>query len=306
MRSNGKRPGDLAFLPSRAGERYPAPLSLLHPAFQARVDKSKNRAFTRNSKDYPRPNEFDPARWVDPPSPTFTEPLEQFPNLTGFSQFGFGKRTCQGIPIVEQDLFATMGGMAWGMDVRRQGRRSTDIGRGVHWDEYTPLLIAKPEPFRFHTLPRSKSKLHRMERMFNVATGAALPCEMRPGMAVGHFKPDPGGQGGAGAGTRVALNNSNVGWRDEDSVGSTSAGTNAPNETEADLAPKSCLGVSTTFDLAVLSSQELPEFPSHLEQHGGTFGFQLGGVDVKTKPRKRRQPQWTTCGWPRTVPGLES
>jgi hypothetical protein len=142
---------------------------------------------------YPDAETFNPQRWLDPSFPTFREPLTQFPNLNGFSQFGFGRRTCQGIPVVEQDLFLTMGGMAWAFDIRKRRDPLTGAELPVHWNDYTPLLIAKPTRFPFDALPRSRDKVARMRDMFEAArerarAGAAPDVEMD----ISQFKPDLG------------------------------------------------------------------------------------------------------------------
>ncbi|KAI0480069.1 cytochrome P450 [Xylariaceae sp. FL0804] len=106
-------------------------------------------AITRDEATYPDGEAFNPARWLSPAYPaTYREPLTQHPNLHGFSQFGFGRRTCQGVPIVEQDLFLAMGGLAWAFDIRKK-RLPDGSEVPVHWNDYTPLLIAKPAPFEF-------------------------------------------------------------------------------------------------------------------------------------------------------------
>ncbi|KAL2161788.1 hypothetical protein VTH06DRAFT_7572 [Thermothelomyces fergusii] len=135
---------------------------------------------TRDEAKYPDAETFNPARWLDPAFPTFREPLTQYPNLSGFSQFGFGRRTCQGIPIVEQDLFLAMGGLAWGFTIRRR-RDPQRPGRDlpVHWNDYTPLLIAKPAAFPFAAAPRSPERAARMRHMYRAAAAAGrLPREM--------------------------------------------------------------------------------------------------------------------------------
>ncbi|KAK0726719.1 cytochrome P450 [Lasiosphaeria miniovina] len=124
---------------------------------------------TRDEQMYPDAENFNPRRWLDPSFPTFREPLTQYPNLNGFSQFGFGRRTCQGIPVVEQDLFLTMGGMAWAFDVRKKRDARTGGEVPVHWNDYTPLLIAKPAPFPFDAVPRSRDKMLAMRAMYDEA-----------------------------------------------------------------------------------------------------------------------------------------
>ncbi|KAI1469495.1 cytochrome P450 [Daldinia caldariorum] len=127
-------------------------------------------AITRDESIYPDAHNFNPARWLEPRYPTYKEPLTMHPNLGGFSQFGFGRRTCQGLPIVEQDLFLTMGGMAWAFDLRKKLREDgSEIP--VHWNDYTPLLIAKPAPFEFDATVRSPLKEAALRNMWETGKG---------------------------------------------------------------------------------------------------------------------------------------
>jgi hypothetical protein len=123
------------------------------------------RGITRNEETYPDAETFNPARWLEPKYPTYKEPLTQHPNLHGFSQFGFGRRTCQGVPIVEQDLFLAMGGLAWALDIHKK-RRADGTEVPVHWNEYSPLLIAKPAPFEFDATPRSEAITQQLKAMW--------------------------------------------------------------------------------------------------------------------------------------------
>ncbi|KAK3903189.1 cytochrome P450 [Staphylotrichum tortipilum] len=126
-------------------------------------------AITRNEAVYPDPECFDPGRWLDPSYPTYREPLSRYPNLNGFSQFGFGRRTCQGIPVVEQDLFMAMGGLAWAFHVLPRTKKPPWWRRPPslrYWNEFTPLLIAKPKPFPFRLIPRGEDRVVQVRRMF--------------------------------------------------------------------------------------------------------------------------------------------
>jgi hypothetical protein len=124
----------------------------------------------RDEKIYPGGEVFNPARWLEPEYPTYKEPLTLHPNLNGFSQFGYGRRTCQGIPIVEQDLYLAMGGMAWAFHFRKkQCADGTEIP--VHWNDYTPLLIAKPSPFEFDAVVRSDEKRILLSQMWETGKG---------------------------------------------------------------------------------------------------------------------------------------
>lgn len=123
---------------------------------------------TRDESVYPDAETFNPSRWLDPSYSTYRAPLTQYPNLNGYSQFGFGRRTCQGVPIVEQDLFLTMGGMAWAFDIRKK-RDATGKELPVHWNDFTPLLIAKPVRFPFDAVPRSEERMRKMTDMYEDA-----------------------------------------------------------------------------------------------------------------------------------------
>ncbi len=107
-------------------------------------------------------------RWLDPAFPTYREPLTQHPNLNGFSQFGFGRRTCQGIPIVDQDLLLSFGGLAWAFNVSKK-RDAAGNEIPVHWNDFTPLLIAKPKKFQFDLTPRSDEKMVAMREMYELS-----------------------------------------------------------------------------------------------------------------------------------------
>ncbi|KAK4214279.1 putative cytochrome P450 E-class, group I [Rhypophila decipiens] len=151
-------------------------------------------AITRDENTYPDAEAFNPLRWLDPSFPTYREPLTQYPNLSGFSQFGFGRRTCQGVPIVEQDLFLTMGGMAWGLNIRKKRDPETGLEVPVHWNDYTPLLIAKPMPFPFDAFARSDEKRRMMKDMYEDANSRMQDQDMKGDdevrAALGEYKKD--------------------------------------------------------------------------------------------------------------------
>lgn len=141
-----------------------------------------DRGITRDEATYPDAEAFNPRRWLDPSfTSTYREPLTQYPNLNGFSQFGFGRRTCQGIPIVEQDLFLTMGGMAWAFDIRKKRDPETGLEVPVHWNDYTPLLIAKPAKFEFNAVARSEEKKRMMREMYEDANARMESQDQRGG-----------------------------------------------------------------------------------------------------------------------------
>jgi hypothetical protein len=71
------------------------------------------RAISRDPEIYPDPETFNPLRWVQPEYPTYQEPLTQFPTIINSSQFGYGRRTCQGQTVADEDLLIGIGSIAW-------------------------------------------------------------------------------------------------------------------------------------------------------------------------------------------------
>jgi hypothetical protein len=135
------------------------------------------RGITRDPKRYPDPENFHPERWLAPNFPTFREPLTEYPNLKGFSQFGYGRRTCQGVDIVEQELFLVMGGLAWAFDIRKK-RNKFGYEVPVPTDKYTSLLIAKPEKFQFGMKPVSQDRVNMIKKDWMEINGGKTADEV--------------------------------------------------------------------------------------------------------------------------------
>lgn len=72
---------------------------------------------------------------------------------------------------MEQDLFLAMGGMAWAFWIRKKIDQETGKEIEVHWDEYSPLLIAKPAPFQLDLEVRNDDVRRRLERMWESGKG---------------------------------------------------------------------------------------------------------------------------------------
>ncbi|KZM23286.1 uncharacterized protein EKO05_0004435 [Ascochyta rabiei] len=70
-------------------------------------------AISRDPETYPDPETFNPLRWLKPEYPTYREPLTQFPTIINSSQFGYGRRVCQGQTVADEDLFIGIGSIAW-------------------------------------------------------------------------------------------------------------------------------------------------------------------------------------------------
>lgn len=132
---------------------------------------------SRNPERYPCPNTYNPDRWMDPTFPTYQEPLTRFPTICYYSQFGYGRRTCQGQEVTEADLFCGLGALAWGFNIRKAINPDTGLEIPVPEMDYSILLIAKPKWFQFSLTPRSEKRRMRIKELFE-----AENCK-------GHFRP---------------------------------------------------------------------------------------------------------------------
>lgn len=70
-------------------------------------------SISRDPEVFTDPDAFNPLRWLDASFPTFREPLTNYPTITSYSQFGYGRRVCQGQGVVDADLFVGLGSVAW-------------------------------------------------------------------------------------------------------------------------------------------------------------------------------------------------
>ncbi|KAG0648686.1 Cytochrome P450 monooxygenase psoD [Hyphodiscus hymeniophilus] len=116
---------------------------------------------TRDPKIYPNADWFNPGRWLDPAYPTYREPLTTFPRLEGHSQFGYGRRACMGVDIVNHELFLVCGALAWAYNLKKKiGKDGREI---VPKDlEYSSLLIAKPDWFELDLIVRDEKKRQKI------------------------------------------------------------------------------------------------------------------------------------------------
>jgi len=123
---------------------------------------------TREPEVYPAAETFLPDRWLNPSYPTFREPLSTYPKLEGHSQFGYGRRVCMGVDIVNHELFLVCGALAWAYNMRK---KRDENGRGIELndEDYSNLLISKPVPFVFDLTVRDELKRKSIVEMWEKA-----------------------------------------------------------------------------------------------------------------------------------------
>ena len=116
------------------------------------------RAITRDPSLYPSPSSFNPDRWLSPSYPTYRTPLSQYPSIKGFTTFGYGRRYCQGVDLVEAELICGIGGMAWAFDKEKGKKMGGGEQMEVPDHDYTSLLISRPKPFEYSLSARTPAR----------------------------------------------------------------------------------------------------------------------------------------------------
>ena len=106
----------------------------------------------RDPEVFTDPDAWNPLRWLDSTFPTYQEPLSKYPSITGYSQFGYGRRICTGQGVTEADLFVGLGSVAW---LFSMGTDCEDAGVEV---ETTPAVKLDAEPMAMDQSPASSRR----------------------------------------------------------------------------------------------------------------------------------------------------
>lgn len=118
--------------------------------------KDRNRIH-RDPSLYPNPETFIPDRWLDSSYPTFREPLKQYPNITNYSAFGFGRRICPGMHIAERSLYILVSRIAWACDIQKKyGDDGKEIAVPLY--DYCDGFNVQPNWFAFDLKVRSDKR----------------------------------------------------------------------------------------------------------------------------------------------------
>lgn len=128
----------------------------------ADVHHAPHRAINRVESKYPDPETFNPARWLEASYPTYQEPLSKYPNFRdskyGMHSFGYGRRKCLGMDIVDIELFVTGASVLWAFDMTQAVDSVT--GEKIPIDSYATNshVILEPSPFEMRFSVRGEEK----------------------------------------------------------------------------------------------------------------------------------------------------
>lgn len=120
-----------------------------------------DRSINRVPEMYPDPENYHPERWLEPSWPTYQEPLTRYPSFRegkGMHTFGWGRRTCLGQNVVEDEMFIAGAGVLWAFDLLQKTCPCT--GKVVEFDSEgtSSAVILEPLPFPMSFKPRSKER----------------------------------------------------------------------------------------------------------------------------------------------------
>ncbi|KAL5606591.1 hypothetical protein BROUX41_002989 [Berkeleyomyces rouxiae] len=124
----------------------------------------------RDEAIYPDPETYNPNRWLDASFPTYQEPLSRYPNFregNGMHSFGWGRRTCLGQTIVDDEMFVAGAGLCWAFNI--QQKRCPMTGEPVKFDTQATNsnVILEPLPFPMDIKPRSAERAKLILDQYN-------------------------------------------------------------------------------------------------------------------------------------------
>lgn len=133
------------------------------------------RNINRVPDRYPDPESFRPERWLETGWPTFMEPLTRYPNLregSSMHTFGWGRRTCLGQNLADDELFIVAASVCWAYDMTP--KKCPMTGQDVCFDSQSTNsnVILEPTPFPMELRVRSEVKAEKIMVQFVEVRGS--------------------------------------------------------------------------------------------------------------------------------------
>lgn len=137
------------------------------------------RAINRVESKYPDPETFNPARYLEPSYPTYQEPLTKYPNFRdskyGQHTFGWGRRKCLGMDIVDDELLVTGAGLLWAFNMTHELDAVTGEKIPIDTMATNSHVILEPSAFKMRFDIRSEQRREQVLKNY---------CEVAGGLKV--------------------------------------------------------------------------------------------------------------------------
>lgn len=138
-----------------------------------------SRAINRVESRYPDAETYNPDRYLDPSFPTYQEPLTKYPNFRdskyGQHTFGWGRRKCVGMDIVDHELFVTGAGLLWAFNMTQATDAVTGEKVPIDTQKTNAHVILEPIGFDMKFEVRSEKRREAVLRNY---------CEVAGGLKV--------------------------------------------------------------------------------------------------------------------------
>ena len=117
-----------------------------------------------NPELYPKPEQFDPARFLDKPLPTADYINARNPLERDHFTYGAGRRICPGVHVAERSLYINMVRTLWGFNISK--KKGSDGGLIEPTTRMVRGFLSVPEPFECQITVRSPKHARLIRETF--------------------------------------------------------------------------------------------------------------------------------------------
>jgi hypothetical protein len=120
-----------------------------------------SRTLNRVPAKYPDGDNYRPERWLEPGWPTYQEPLTRYPNFRegqAMHTFGWGRRTCLGQNIVDDETFVFAAATLWAFNLGPKICPRTGQQVPIDTQATNSHVILEPLPYQISIKVRSEER----------------------------------------------------------------------------------------------------------------------------------------------------